>query len=149
MQPFPHKYLVTASALPQGDVELSAEKLPDIRSVAPVEFDGPGNLWSPESLLVAAVGDCLALTFRGIARASKLDFNSIQCHVTGMLEKVEHVTQFSHFEIHARVEIPADADPDLALRVLQKAEQNCLIANSLKATVHLVPDIHVEEFTAA
>jgi organic hydroperoxide reductase OsmC/OhrA len=57
MHPFPHHYVVTATARPSGDVPLAAEGLRIIESAMPKEFDGPGNQWSPESLLAAAVAD--------------------------------------------------------------------------------------------
>jgi hypothetical protein len=57
MQAFPHRYAVTAagSGAAQGDVELSADRLPALRSASPTEFDGPGDRWSPEAFLVGAV----------------------------------------------------------------------------------------------
>ncbi|MDP9065002.1 MAG: OsmC family peroxiredoxin, partial [Pseudomonadota bacterium] len=61
MHPFPHRYTVTASARPGGDVPLSAEGMRIIETAPPKEFDGPGNQWSPEGLLTAAVADCLVL----------------------------------------------------------------------------------------
>jgi organic hydroperoxide reductase OsmC/OhrA len=70
MQPFPHQYVVAAHGSALGEVELHADQLSPIRSASPAEFDGPGDRWSPETLLVAAVGDCLILTFRAVARAS-------------------------------------------------------------------------------
>lgn len=143
MQAFPHRYAVTATAAVQGDVELTADLLPALRSASPVEFDGPGDRWSPETFLVGAVGDCFALTFRAVARASKLPWNSLRCDVTGTLDRIERVTQFTAFEIDAHVVVPAGADPELARRVLEKAEHNCLISSSLKGTVHLVPHVDV------
>ena len=55
MQAFPHHYKVEASGGPEGDVMLSEENVESIASAPPTEFGGPGDRWSPESLLVAAV----------------------------------------------------------------------------------------------
>ena len=143
MQPFPHRYAVTATAAVQGDVRLTADTLPALRSDSPAEFDGPGDRWSPETFLVGAVGDCFALTFRAVARASKLPWNALRCEVTGTLDRIDRVTQFTAFEIDAFVEIPAGADPEPARRALEKAEHNCLVGNSLKGTVRLVPHVEV------
>ncbi|WP_410959978.1 OsmC family protein, partial [Salmonella sp. SAL4434] len=74
MQAFPHRYRVKGSGSVTGDVELIAAGLPPLRSESPAEFDGPGDRWSPETLLVGAVADCFLLTFRAIARASKLSW---------------------------------------------------------------------------
>ncbi len=71
MHPFPHRYIVNAAMRPDGDVPLSTEGVRIIESAPPKEFDGPGNQWSPEALLTAAVADCFVLSFRAIAAASK------------------------------------------------------------------------------
>src|SRR6266496_6309942 len=143
MQEFPHHYAVTVAGAVQGDVELTGERLPTLGSASPAEFDGPGDRWSPETLLVGAVGDCFILTFRAVARASKLPWTSLRCRVTGTLDRVDRVTQFTHLNIHARLKLPAGTDPDFARRALEKAERGCLISNSLNATIHLEPEIEV------
>ena len=61
MHPFPHHYAVDAAVRPDGDVPLSSEGVRVIESAPPKEFDGPGNQWSPEQLLTAAVADCFVL----------------------------------------------------------------------------------------
>ena len=143
MQSFPHRYVVTAAAADTGDVELTATALPRLASAPPIEFDGPGTRWSPETLLVAAVGDCLQLTFRAVARASRVEFTALRCDVAGTLSRVENVTRFTAFDIRARLTIPPTTDPDQARQALERAEQRCLISNSLKATVNLTIDIEV------
>jgi hypothetical protein len=55
MQALPHRYRVKGAGRVTGDVELTAERLTVLQSASPAEFDGPGNRWSPETLLVGAV----------------------------------------------------------------------------------------------
>src|SRR5580765_3546120 len=126
MQAFPHQYSVEASGSGTGNVELKADGLPTLRSASPIPFDGPGDRWSPETLLVAAVGDCLILTFRAVARASGLAWTSLTCDVTGTLDRVERTTRFVAFEIRAQLCVPAGTDPDRARHLLEKAERSCL-----------------------
>lgn len=137
MQELPHHYTVCASAGPEGDVGLDTEGLPTLASAPPVEFGGPGGRWSPESLLVAAVADCFVLSFRAIARASRLPWESLQCSVEGTLARVDGVTKFTAFAIQATLRTPADVDKAKAGRLLEKAEASCLITNSMTATTHL------------
>ena len=137
MQNFPHIYQVAALAGPDGDVSLSGDGLPTIASAPPMQFGGPGDRWSPEDLLVAAVADCFILSFRAIARASKFDWVSLDCSVEGVLARSEKVTCFTAFTVNAALTVPAGADEARALGLLDKAEHSCLITNSLSATVHL------------
>jgi uncharacterized OsmC-like protein len=51
--------------------------------------------------------------------------------------------QFTHFDLHAAVTVPAGVDADQIRHLLDKAERGCLITNSLKAEVRLTTDIQV------
>lgn len=132
MHPYPHRYTVTASGGPGGSVAVSSAGLPDIPTAPPAEFDGPGDVWSPETLLCAAVADCFMLTFRAIARASKLEWSDLSCRVEGVLERVEGVSQFIRYTTYATLTIAPAADASRARTLLEKAEHACLVANSLK-----------------
>ena len=145
MHPFPHHYSVTAKANAAGDVSLEGERLPAILSAPPPEFGGPGDRWSPETLLVAAVIDCFVLTFRAIAELSRFPWLSLECHVTGIVDRVERVTQFTTLDLHARLRISSGAKEDQAHRLLAKAEETCLVTNSLKVRPHLNAVVEVEE----
>jgi organic hydroperoxide reductase OsmC/OhrA len=143
MQELPHHYAVTVAGGAAGDIELNGQRLTTLYSTSPAEFDGPGDKWSPETLLVAAIGDCLILTFRAVASASRLPWISLSCGVTGTLDRVDRVLQFTGFEVDARLDVPTGVDPERARRVLEKAEQSCLISNSVKAPIHLMPRVSI------
>jgi len=143
MQELPHHYAVTVAGGAAGDVELNGQRLTTLYSTSPAEFDGPGDKWSPETLLVAAIGDCLILTFRAVASASRLPWISLSCGVVGTLDRVDRVLQFTGFEVDARLDVPTGVDPERARRVLEKAEQSCLISNSVKASIHLMPRVSI------
>jgi organic hydroperoxide reductase OsmC/OhrA len=144
MQDLPHHYSVSAAAEAESVVQLTSTGLPALQSAAPAEFGGPGDKWSPETLLVAAVTDCFILTFKAIARASKFSWVSLTCDVTGTLDKVDRLTQFTEFEVNASLLIPADMNEEKAMRLLEKAEQACLITNSLTATTELTASVQVK-----
>lgn len=141
MKPFPHQYTVFATATPDGAIHTEGDGLPPLRVDSPAEFDGPGDRWSPESLLAAAVADCFVLTFRSIARASNLPWTGIECDLIGTLTRVDRALQFTHFEIRARLEVPDGTDMAAAQRMLEKSHRACLITNSLKATTELKAEI--------
>jgi organic hydroperoxide reductase OsmC/OhrA len=143
MRPLPHVYAISVTAAPDGDVELRAQRLPFLHSALPAEFGGPGDRWSPETLLAAAVGDCFVLTFRAVARTAKLPWSSLTCDVVGMLDRVDHVTRFTSFEVRPQLRLPCGASAEQAYLALEKAEKGCLIANSLKAAVHLHSEVVV------
>ena len=137
MQNFPHHYAVTASSAADDNVALNSAGLETIESAAPVEFDGPGGHWSPETLLVAAVADCFVLSFKAVARASKFAWVSLRCDVEGVLDRVDGVTQFTQFNLHVVLDMAPGTDEQRAMRLLEKSEHVCLITNSLHAETHL------------
>ena len=141
MQPFPHHYSVSASGTPDDDVMVKSPGLPVLPTAPPEEFDGPGGLWSPETLFVAAIADCYILTFRAMARASKFPWASLNCDVEGTLDRIDRVTQFTACTLRVRLKITEGADKEHALRLLKKAEQGCLVTNSLKFEPVLEPAV--------
>jgi uncharacterized OsmC-like protein len=94
--------------------------------------------------MVAAVADCFVLTFRGIAGVSRFPWVALECDVTGTVQRVERVTQFTALEVRARLRVPAGVNEDQAKRLLVKAEETCLVTNSLKVRPHLDAVVEVE-----
>jgi peroxiredoxin-like protein len=142
MHPFPHIYKVSARPATAGEVTLESTGLENVISQPPAEFGGPGDQWSPETLLAAAVADCFVLSFRAIANASNFEFNNLQVEVSATLDKVDRTSKFTELHIHADLEITNNSDSTKASRLLEKAEQACLISNSLNAEVHLQSEVH-------
>ena len=132
MKPYPHVYSATATGTVQGSVTAASPGLPPIATAPPAEFDGPGDAWSPETLLVAAIADCFILTFRGVSRAATFDWEQLECAVEGTLERVDGVTRFSRYTTRATLTVGAGADQAKARALLERAEKVCLVANSLR-----------------
>jgi organic hydroperoxide reductase OsmC/OhrA len=144
MHPFPHQYRVSATAATADkEVALEGDGLPALSSAPPAEFDGPGDRWSPETLLVASVADCFVLTFRAIAAASSLPWTALSCEVHGTVDRIDRVTQFTAFDVRAHLSVPPGTDEERATRLLEKAENSCLVTNSLKARPRLEATISV------
>lgn len=141
MQPFPHIYSVEAVGSADGNVDIDSPGLPQLQSAPPPQFDGPGDQWSPESLLAAAEASCFILTFRAIARASRLEWTRLECKVEATLERAEGVTMFTHIVTRARLTVPEHVSTATCERALNKAEDNCLIANSLRCKRELRMEI--------
>lgn len=133
--PFPHHYTATASARPEGPDEVQSPGLEPLAMDAPAEFGGPGTHWTPEALMSAAVADCFVLTFKSVARASKLPWDALTCEAVGTLDRVDRATQFTAFDIRARLAVPPGTDVDRAHTLLEKAEQVCLVTNSLRSEI--------------
>ena len=143
MDAFPHRYRVSAHlANPDADVVVESDRLPRLATAPPVEFGGPGDQWSPETLLTAAVCDCFVLGFKVIAAASKLTSSTLDVNVTGTLDRVDRKMRFTHMTVAAELTVPAGQE-GRAPRILEKAEEACLVVNSLSAEVNLETKVTV------
>jgi len=137
MQSFPHRYGVSARTGPEGEVRLASPGLEDLASNGPKEFGGPGDRWSPETLLVGAVADCYVLSLRAVAAASSVPFLEVACQAEGTLDRVERTTRFTAVALTVELLVPAGTDLAKVDRVLEKAKSACLISSSLACPVTL------------
>ena len=87
MTPLPHWYTVELSGGPAGYARVSAEALPDIRIASPVQYGGPGDAWTPEHLLLAAVQACFLFTFRAVAAAAHVNFEYLELTTEGTVDR--------------------------------------------------------------
>ncbi len=107
-----------------------------IEVATPPEFPkGIEGIWSPEHLFVASISGCLMTTFLAIAENSALEFTSFSCQATGKLEMVEGKLIMSEIQLKPTVVITDEANRNKTMKVLQKAENACLISRSVKSKI--------------
>lgn len=117
-----------------------------IEVATPPEFPkGIPGIWSPEHLFTAAVSSCLMTTFLAIAENSKLEFKGFHCDSRGKLDQVDGKFLMTEVILEATVTILDEKDRERAERVLTKAEAACLISNSIKSKVTMIPNIVLAE----
>jgi organic hydroperoxide reductase OsmC/OhrA len=133
IEPFPHLYRASAEARQAGDVAVNSPGLATIVAGPSAQFGGSGAQLSPETLLPAALANCFILTFRAVSAASMFGWQRLECRVEGVLDRVDRQLRFSRIRTTATLTIAAGADALKARRLLDKADRDCLIANSLAA----------------
>ncbi|REG79481.1 OsmC family protein [Algoriphagus antarcticus] len=124
--------------------ELNKKNSVCIEVATPPEFPkGIEGVWSPEHLFVAAISGCLMTTFLAIAENSTLDFTSFSCKTKGKMEMVEGKLMMSEILLKPTVVIHNEMYRDKAIRILKKAEDACLISNSVKSKITMEINIEV------
>ncbi|MBZ5558525.1 MAG: OsmC family protein [Acidobacteriia bacterium] len=141
MQPFPHHYDAHLAGGPTGYVRLTTNGLPELSAAAPKDFDGPGDAWSPEHLLLAAVETCFMLTLRSVAALSKVQFTALDVDIAGTVDRVDGVTRFTEIVLRPRMTVAPGTDHARALRVMEKSEKACLVSASLSTPIRLEPEV--------
>jgi organic hydroperoxide reductase OsmC/OhrA len=144
MKPLPHVYEVALFGVPKNHATLTVEGVPALRSAPPKDFDGPGDAWSPEHLLLASVETCFMFTFQAVARASKFDFLSLELSGTGTVDRKDGSTCFTDIVLRSRLTVPKGTDLERARRMLEKGKSACLVTASLSVPVRLESEIVVE-----
>lgn len=140
-----HYYNTTVRWTEGRKGELIEPTMPTIEVATPPEFPkGVPNTWSPEHLYVASANICLMTTFLAIAENSKLDFKSFECDGVGKLEKVDGRFMISEIVLKPKVVVTQEKDIERAQRIVEKAENHCLISNSMKTEIKLEMNVVVE-----
>ncbi len=124
---------------------LSSPELEDKIEVAtPPQFDGGvEGTWSPEHLFVSSVSSCFMTTFVAIAEYSKLNFENLSVNATGKLSKEDGKFVVSEITMNPELTIADEKFADKAKRIMEKAEEACLITRSIKTTIHFEPKVTI------
>ena len=108
---------------------------PVIEITPPPVFRGTDpSTWSPEDFFVAAAASCLAVTFTGIADRAGLEYDRLAVDADGVCGRRPD-GGFGFTSLWLRVELETTADPEHARRLVERAEDACLVANSLDVPI--------------
>ena len=117
----------------------------DLDVASPPEFRGHSGVWTPEHLFVAAVNACTMLTFLSSATRRSVGLVAYESDATGTLEDHDGVFRFTCVQLRPHILVASDSDVEKARAALEEAEANCLIANSLRTTIRVEPEITVAD----
>jgi peroxiredoxin-like protein len=122
----------------------SPELNEEIEVATPPDFDGGvEGIWSPEHLFVSSVSSCFMTTFVAIAEYSKLTFENLNVKANGKLGKVDGKFEVTEIILKPELMINDEKFADKARRIMEKAEQACLITRSIKTEIIFEPSLSV------
>ena len=122
---------------------ISASGKPDLATSSPPEFGGRPEFWSPEDLFAATVNACLMQTFMAFALRSNLALVSYESEIEGVLERAEGRYRFTEFTVRPLLALRTAADAERAQTIMDSAESSCLISESIRANVKVIPEFRV------
>lgn len=120
---------------------LSAPGKPEIDWATPPEFQGHPGVWTPEDFFVAALNACFLSTFITLSQRARLSWVAYESRATGVVTIEEGEMKFTQVTLRPRVTLAHPAEVDKAREVLENVEDYCPVANSVKCTVLLEPEI--------
>ena len=146
MQNFDEHHYNVKVTWKEGKVgELSSEELDEkVKIATPPQFPGGvEGIWSPEHLFTAAVSSCFMTSFTAIAEYSKFEFESLDVESAGVMSKEDGKFVMSKVILKPVLSIRDESQVKKAHRLLEKAEQICLISRSIKSEIEFHPDVQV------
>ncbi len=124
---------------------LSCTGKPSFEVATPVEFGGHAGIWTPEDLFVSSVNICVMTTFLFFAEKKGIELLSYKSDAEGILEKVDDKFMFSQIALRVKIIVKTQEQAAQARELLERAEKNCLISNSIASKVTVSADITGEE----
>ena len=115
-----------------------------VKVATPPEFPGGvEGVWSPEHLYVASVSSCFMTSFLAIADFSKLEYENLSIESEGLLNKSDGKYVMSKITLRPVLVITDPNQESKAYRLLEKADQICLITRSIKSEVVVEPVVEI------
>ena len=127
---------------------------PEMDFSAPPASHGEAGVLTPEDAFVGAVNTCVMLMFIWAAERFRLDLVSYECRAEGTkLIEFDRTETFTRVILKPRIVVRAGNETAEAVekrvrRALESAQKFSLVANSLKSTVLIEPDVIVRTANA-
>ncbi|MDZ7718434.1 MAG: OsmC family protein [Balneolaceae bacterium] len=146
--PDQHQYDVHLSWKEGKTGELSSPGINETIEVAtPPEFPGGvDGVWSPEHLYTASVVSCFFTSFTAIAAYSKLNFKDLKIESSGYMSRNEDGKYvMNKVRLKPVLTIEDETREKKAYRILEKAEEICLITRSIQSEIIFEPNVYIAE----
>jgi organic hydroperoxide reductase OsmC/OhrA len=138
---FRYKAKTTWSSARRG--LLSAADKPNIVVGSPPEFKGEPDIWAPEELLVGSVNTCMMLTFLALAQTRGVTPAGYESEAEGLLENVDGEYRITEVTVRPHITVRTEAELERTREIMETAEAQCFISNSVKSKVKPIPEFVV------
>ena len=122
---------------------------PELEFSAPPDAHGHAGVLTPEDAFVAAANTCVMLMFIWAAERFKLALLSYECRTEGTkVIELDRTEIFSRLVFHPVIHVGAGNEPPAVVeartrRALASAQKYSLVANSVKSSIDVEPEIIV------
>lgn len=122
---------------------------PEMEFSAPPDAHGHAGVLTPEDAFVAAANTCVMLMFIWAAERFKVRLLSYECRTEGTkVIELDRTEIFSRLVFHPVIQVAAGDEPPAAVeartrRALESAQKYSLVANSVKSSIEIEPEIIV------
>jgi organic hydroperoxide reductase OsmC/OhrA len=131
----------------QGALHLPRKYLLEFEGVAPLEgssppvYRGEADKHNPETLLVSALMACHHLTYLALCEKRRIGLLSYSDTAVGKLAVRDGKMRFVDVLLQPVVRVADAANVEQALKLHERAHEQCFIANSMNFTVRVAPQV--------
>lgn len=127
-------------------VTIEIEGKPNLQVATPADFwpESPKDIISPEDLFVASALSCYGVSLSGVAKRFHAEFRDFHLSAKGTLHQGEFGWEFEQITINAKIFVETEKDRKRMIKAAERAHQYCLVANSMKCSIHLNYEIELE-----
>ena len=100
-------------------------------------FKGDGDLPNPEQLLLAAASSCQLLSFLARAARSRIEVTHYTDEAEAIMPEDDPPTRITQITLRPRITVGPDANVDRVYRLVDKAHEDCDVANTLNAEMRI------------
>jgi len=104
-------------------------------------FRGDPERMNPEQLLVAAASSCQLLSFLAICARSGVDVLAYDDEAEALMPEHDLPVRITEITLRPRIVVAAGSNVDRVRRIVDKAHEECYIANTLTARMTIEPVI--------
>ena len=141
-----HVYSVSVKDVAHNIVTAKFQGIDEFKVTSSKDWwpESPGDIISPQELLVSASVTCFAINLYRAAEHVHTEFKGVSVEGFGSMAENEGIWSFDKIVLKATITISEDTDRQKIDRAIQFAHQGCPIANSLKCPTHFDYEIVVE-----
>lgn len=104
-------------------------------------FHGEERLLNPEQLLLAAASSCQLLSFLAIAARARIEVLAYEDDAEAVMPDDEKPMRITRITLRPGIVVAADTDPGRVCMLLERAHDQCFIANTLNAEITVEPTV--------
>ena len=110
-------------------------------------FLGNPDRPNPEQLLLAAASSCQLLSFLAFAARSRIEISAYSDEAEAIMPEDDLPVRITRITLRPRITVGPGANVDRVYRLVDKAHDECYIANTLNAELRIEPEVVVAAAT--
>ena len=104
-------------------------------------FKGDPSMPNPEQLLLAAASSCQLLSFLARAARSRIEVTGYTDDAEALMPEDDLPVRITQITLRPRITVAPGANVDRVYRLIDKAHEDCFIANTLNAELRIEAEV--------